>query len=165
MKIDTHFIAAVSADLADMLGDDFDPATFWDTLDGETDALDLIDRLLATMQEDEALEAAIRAQEADLKRRRDRIAARVPAKRKALAAILHATGQKKVERPRATVSLRPGVVSVRIINEADIPSQLQTVKTTTAPDKAAIKKHLEAGEAVPGAELVRGDETISVRVA
>lgn len=165
MKVDTNFIKMVADEIREMLGDDFDEQTFFDSLDGETDALDLIDRLLATMAEDEALADAIKAQEADLKRRRERIAARVPAKRKALAAILHAAGQKKVERPRATVSLRPGVLSVRIVNESDIPSQLLTVKTVTAPDKAAIKKHLEAGEEVPGAELVRGDETISVRVA
>jgi hypothetical protein len=56
-------------------------------------------------------------------------------------------------------------LSVRIDDDAAIPSQLLTVKTTTAPDKAAIKRQIEAGEHVPGAALVRGDDIVTVRVA
>ena len=46
-----------------------------------------------------------------------------------------------------------------------MPTQLCTVKTTTTPDKAAIKRQLEAGEHVPGAELARGDDTLILRSA
>ncbi|WP_165775077.1 siphovirus Gp157 family protein [Mameliella alba] len=162
-RIDTNFIAAVSADLADMLGDDFDPETFWDTLDGETDALDIADRLLSQRAEAKALTEAAKTQAAELSKRASRIAARASAFDKALFALLDATGQNKLERPAATVSRRKGSLSVHITDESAVPSQL--CKTTVAPDKTAIKAQLQAGEDVPGAELVRGDDGVTVRVA
>jgi hypothetical protein len=162
-RIDTNFIAAVSAELADMLGDDFDPETFWDSLDGETDALDIADRLLSQRAEAKALADAAKAQASELSKRASRIAARASAIDKALFTLLDATGQKKLERPAATVSRRQGSLSVQITNEVDVPTQL--CKTTVTPDKAAIKKQIEAGEIVPGAELVRGADGITVRVA
>lgn len=158
-------IEQVSAEIRGYLGDDFDAETFWDSLDGETDALDIADHVLRRMQEDAALADASKAQAEALAARAKRLANRSYAHKAALLALLKATGEKKLERPAATVSRRAGSLSVRIVNEADIPSQLLTVKTTTAPDKTAIKKQIEAGETVPGAELVRGEDTVSVRVA
>ena len=52
-----------------------------------------------------------------------------------------------------------------ITDPATIPSQLHTVKTTTTPDTAAIKRLLEAGEDVPGAHLVRGGDSLTIRSA
>ena len=158
-------VEQVSAYLTDVLGDDFDAETFWDTLDGETDVLDIADRVIASMQGDEALAAAIKDQVTTLGLRQKRLTERAKHKKKTLLMILDAAGQKKLERPAATVSRTAGRVSVQITDESEIPSQLMTVKTTTAPDKTAIKKQIEAGEEVPGAALVRGDDTVTVRVA
>lgn len=163
MRPDLHLIEIVSEHLAEMLGDDFDPVTFWDSLDGETDALDVLDYLLASMQDDTALAEASNAAAKAIALRAKRIADRAAAKKRTLGMILDATGQKKVERPRGTVSRLAGRLSVEITDEASVPSQL--CKTTVAPDKAAIKKQLDAGEDVPGARLVRGPDSISVRVA
>lgn len=162
IRPDLKLIEAVSAYLLETLGDDFDAETFWTTLDGETDAEEIIDHLLASMQDDQSLAAAIKEQTADLTARQRRISARADAKKKTLKLILDATGQKKVERPRATVFKLAGRVSVNITDEASIPSQLCVVKKS--PDKTAIKRQLDVGEAVPGAELVRGEDTVSVRV-
>jgi hypothetical protein len=160
---DLTLIAAIADELAPYR--DEDEAAFWDSLDGETDALDLLDRFLASMQDDEALVGAIREQETALRARRDRIDMRAAAKKRALGQILAAAGMKKAERPRATVSIRPGSISVRITDEDAVPSQLTREKVTRAPDKAAIKAQLEAGEDVPGCELYRGPDIITVRVA
>ena len=163
--INIGLIEQVSTQIMDMLGEDFDPETFWDSLDGETDAVDIADRIIRHMQDDAALAAAAKAQADALADRAKRLASREGAHKKALLTLLDATGQKKMERPCATVSRRAGSLSVHITNDADIPSQLCTVKTVTAPDKAAIKKQIEAGEAVPGAELVRGPDGVTVRIA
>lgn len=154
----------IAASLRDMLGDDFDEQTFLDTLDGETDAMDIADRLLDGVFDADALADAIKTQEADLKARRQRVESRSDAYRAQILTLLNAIDVKKLERPRATVSKRAGSMSVRIVDEASVPSQLCTVKTITSPDKAAIKAALEAGEAVPGCELARGDDGITVRV-
>jgi hypothetical protein len=160
---DFALIAAIADELAPYR--DEDEAAFWDSLDGETDALDLLDRFLASQREDEALVDAIRAQEAALKARRDRIDMRAAAKKRVLAQILAAAGMKKAERPLGTISIRPGSIGVKITDEDAVPTQLTREKITRAPDKAAIKAQLEAGEDVPGCELYRGPEIITVRVA
>ncbi len=161
--INLPLIEQVSEELIEALGDEFDPEAFWDTLDGETDALDIMDRLIARSQDDAALVEAIKAEVAALAKRMQRIAARVVATRGVMLTVLDATGQKKVERPRATISRRDGSLSVQITDEASVPTQL--CKTTVTPDKAAIKKQLTAGETVPGADLVRGPAGVTVRVA
>ena len=44
--------------------------------------------------------------------------------------------------------------AVAITDEAALPSEWLTVKTTTQPDKAAIKEALKAGHLIPGAHLL-----------
>lgn len=141
-----------------------DEETYADTLEGETDVMELLDREITAMQADESLAAAIKAQVADLNIRRERIEMRADAHKRNLMLVLRHAALAKAERPRATVSIRPGSVSVAITNEADIPSQLMREKITRAPDKAAIRAQIESGETVPGAELVRGEDAIAVRV-
>ena len=141
-----------------------DEETYSDTLEGETNVMDLLDGEIAAMQFDEALAEAIKAQEDALRVRRERVSMRAEAHKKNLKLILKHAVLQKAERPRATVSIRPGSLSVRIVDEAEIPSQLMREKVTRAPDKAAIKAQIEAGVEVPGAVIERGDDTVSVRV-
>jgi len=139
-----------------------DEDTFLDTLDGETDAMTILDREIEAEQADRATAAAIKARIADLNARADRLERRADAHRAAQKLVVQAIGLRKVERPLATLSLRSGGVSVQITDADAVPTQL--CKIVRSPDKAAIKSQIEAGESVPGAELVRGDETLSVRV-
>ena len=162
MYIDLPTIRRMAEEIRAALGDGHDADTFLDTLDGETDAADIADKLLADMLGAEAMGEAIRGEIADLTARRNRFDARGEAIRVQLLALLDATGEKKLERPRATISRRAGMASVQITDETAIPSQL--CKTTVAPDRAAIKAQLLAGETVPGAMIVTGKDSLSVRV-
>lgn len=162
MRLDVSIIRRWADEIRAELGEDFDPFAFIDTLDGQTDVADIADRMLADMLAAEAMGEAIRSEIADLTARRDRYDARGKAYRRQLLSLLDATGEKKIERPRATISRRAGLPSVQITDETAIPSQL--CKTVVSPDKAAIKAQLLAGEAVPGAVILIGDDAISVRV-
>jgi hypothetical protein len=92
-----------------------------------------------------------------------------------------------------SISLRPGVESLKIEYEFDIPQyfksdritmsednwervcaalpeevkqllfRVETAKVETVIDTAAVKKALKAGESVPGASLVRGDDILTIR--
>lgn len=159
----TAFVQAVAADLRDMLGEGFDEATFLDTLDGETDALDVADRLIEEMMQAEALASAAMVRSVQLRDRANRLDARSDAFKARLGDLMDAMGLRKLERPQATLSRRSGSLSVHITDEASIPTQL--CKVVRSPDKAAIRKSIEAGEPVPGAELVRGPDSLTVRVA
>lgn len=162
MQFDPQTIRRWADEIRAELGEDFDTETFMDTLDGMTDAADIADRMIADMLAAEAMGEAIRGEISDLTSRRDRYDARKDAFRRQLLSLLDATGEKKMERPRATISRRAGLPSVQITDEAAIPSQL--CKITVAPDKAAIKAQLLAGETVPGAQIVMGADGVTVRV-
>ena len=161
MRANISLVAAMAEMLAPYRDDD---EVYSDTLEGETNVMELLDGEIAAMQSDDALAEAIKAQEDALKIRRERISMRADAHKKNIKLILQHAVLQKAERPLATVSIRPGSLSVRIVEEADIPSQLMREKITRAPDKAAIKAQIEAGVEVPGAALERGEDTVSVRV-
>lgn len=162
MKINLAIIQDVALALAEYRDDE---DLFLDTLDGETDVIDIVDMLIEQAHEAEALASAIKAREQALKVRRERLEKRVEVARDGIVKVLAAADLKKLERPSATVSRRAGSVSVEIFDGLEIPTQLLTEKITYSPDKKAIKAMLEAGEVVPGARLTTGQETLTMRVA
>ena len=153
------------ADLIATTEDRDEEAGFLDTLEGETDAMEVADYLIREALKADAMAEASKALEKAQAARTKRFEDRARATRRAMLDLMDATGLKKLERPAATISRRAGSLRVEIEDGADVPSQLCTVKTTTAPDKAAIKAQIEAGVEVPGCSLVRGDDSVTVRVA
>tara|TARA_R110000851_G_scaffold29650_4_gene81456 strand:+ start:177 stop:653 length:477 start_codon:yes stop_codon:yes gene_type:complete len=156
MRIDFALLDEISEDLKDV-----EAEFFWDTLDGETDVLDVVNAILKNkfdniahinMNVDIANEYKSRAHALETK---DMVF------NKQLMKILNVTKQSKILAALATVSRRKGMESLAITDEAKIPSQLCNV--VTSPDKSAIKKLLQQGETIDGAELTRGSETISIR--
>lgn len=159
MRVDTQTLTYVAELLAEYK-DDLE--TFWDTLDGETDVMDQVGIILVAINE---TKAAAQANDELAKLYSGRKAAmmrRAEDLTLALKGIMLATGQEKIPHPTGTVSLRQGSYSVLITDEDAIPTQL--CKITKTPDKAAIKKLLDAGEHIDGAELLRGPITVSVRM-
>jgi hypothetical protein len=163
MQSNITLIEIVAAELRAYMGEDFDETAFVDTLDGETDFADIIDRLLADEAENDALADGLATHIDMAQKRLSRIKARKPGYRNAIHKVMQAAGIRKLERPLGTVSITKGREYARIVHEDDVPSQLMTVKTTQAPDKKAILAALKAGETVPGCELLRGDDSVTVR--
>jgi len=163
--MNAHFDAARIRATADsiraMLGDDEDAQAFIDTLDGETDALAILDRMIETYQQSKADGEALKARIGDLTARRARLNRRAQAAHSAIGSILDAIGERKVVRPTATVIRTPGKPSL-VYDEDMIPTQMCDMKRIV--DKDAVIAALEAGEFVPGAELVKGADSVSVRV-
>lgn len=164
MRIDLAHIRRMADVIATT--DDHDAETgFLDTLAGETPIEEIADWLIASILDDEAQIVSLEAQIETMQTRLARKKVRARGKRKVGAEMLQAAGLKRLERPRATLTRSVGRDTVQITDEASVPTQLCSVKTTTSPDKAAIKRLLEAGEDVPGAMLVRGGDTLTIRSA
>lgn len=72
--------------------------------------------------------------------------------REHLAQSMTAVGKTHVETARASVKFRRSE-AVLITNDSLIPEDWWKVRVTREPNKVEIKKHLKAGEIVPGAEL------------
>ena len=150
----------MSDNIRAMVGDDED--CFLDTLDGETDAMDVLGKLIQERQEIQANEVAVRALAKTYQERAAKLNAKADAISQTIGHLLDAIGSKKVAHPLATVSRTKARQSVLVTNPEEIPTQL--TKTKRSPDLAAIKEQLEAGEFVPGAEIKLGNPGVTVRV-
>lgn len=150
----------MSDNIRAMVGDDED--CFLDTLDGETDAMDVLGKLIQERQEIQANEAAVKNLAKTYQERAARLNAKADAISQTIGHLLDAIGSKKVAHPLATVSRTKARQSVVVTNPEEIPTQLTKVKRS--PDLAAIKEQLEAGEFVPGAEIKLGNPGVTVRV-
>lgn len=134
---------------------------FMEALDAETDVLDVTGALLEQLNEAEAAETGSRAEAEKFEARAKRMKDRQANIKRVLGSILDATGEQKIKHPLATVSRTKGMKSVQITDPASVPTQLCVV--TRTPDKQAIRKQIEAGEDVPGAELRQGEPGVAVR--
>jgi len=149
----------MSDNIRAMVGDDED--CFLDTLDGETDAMDVLGKLIQERQEIQANEVAVKALAKTYQERAAKLNAKADAISQTIGHLLDAMGSKKVAHPLATVSRTKARQSVLVTNPEEIPTQLK--KTKRSPDLAAIKEQLEAGEFVPGAEMKLGNPGVTVR--
>ena len=153
-------IRRLADSIREICGDDED--TFLDTLDGETDAVDVLAKLIQERLEVLGYEATNKELSEQYKRRADKMASKADAINQQMRHLLNAMGVKKVNHALATVSITKPRWSVEVVDEAQVPTQLKI--TTTKPDLRAIKKILDDGEPVPGCRPKTGNEGITVRI-
>lgn len=159
MLIKYDEIRRLADSIREICGDDED--TFLDTLDGETDAVDVLAKLIQERLEVLGYEATNKELAEQYKRRADKMASKADAINQQMKHLLNAMGVKKVNHALATVSITKPRWSVEVVDEAQVPTQLKI--TTSKPDLRAIKKILDDGEPVPGCRPKVGYEGITVR--
>ena len=102
MYIKFEDIREMSDQIRLLTGDDQD--TFLDTLDGETDAMDILGKLIQERTEAAAYEVAMKDLAATYSTRAKRMNARQNAISVTIGQLLDAMGETKVKHPMATVS-------------------------------------------------------------
>jgi hypothetical protein len=132
-----------------------------DVIEGSTDAFEIMERLVIERREALANSEAMDKLAEDYAQISDRWTMRAENRRKLMGLVLDATGLRKMQTPAGTVSVSPGRVSLKLADDFTPPQGYSRVKVEA--DKAAIKKALETGETMPGAELVTGNPIINVR--
>jgi hypothetical protein len=165
MSLDVRFVEQARRDLTALLAAhpelEQDDVLRLDMIEGETNALDLIDLLIAAEREALSLEEAVRTLQERLAIRQARFANRRGALRKFLMQLMEAAGLKKVERPAATVSIAAGRQKVVITNEQLLPDQYVRVKRE--PDKEALRRSLMLlEEDIPGATLSNAEPVLRI---
>ena len=132
--------------------DEIDDQAFADTLE----AIGTDDKIDAYCQIIREYEAEITARKSEIERLRvanDRAEKAIDRMKSALDGFMTASGQSKAKTALFSVSYR-SAKSVHITDESRIPERFLTVKTTTAPNKAEIKRFISDGGTVEGAEIV-----------
>lgn len=134
-----------------------------DTLDGETDLKEVVSRILQAAGEVSAHVDGLNRYIEQVEQRRDRKKASVSAMRSLVLRLMATAKLDKLPLAEGTVSVRPGSKSVSITDLDAIPQGYFRVVTEKRPDKEAIRKSIEAGEFIPGAAIVVGENTLTVR--
>ena len=144
---------------------DADEETLLDTLEGETDLVELIVAVLESAEADLAMNRSIAERIAELNERAARFEKRAETKRKVVQMAMERSGRKKIEAAAFTVSLKALPQSVIILAAEKIPEayMAQPEPPPKRPDRRAILEALKAGTAVEGCTLSNGGQTIGVR--
>lgn len=132
-----------------------------DMIDGETDFLRIMEKLVEYVRDAETLAEAIKARKADMADRQKRYEAKGDAGRKAILSLMSAADQVKVTLPEATISLIKPRDAVNVIDAEQLPQGFY--RTERKPLSKELLAALKSGETIPGAELVTGDPSVSVR--
>lgn len=132
-----------------------------DTIEGETSLHEILEKALSARQEADMMVSAIKEREAALEARRKRYEAQSAAYKALMLSLMQYAAQDKVPLVTATLSISKGRTSVEVENEDELPQG--TYSTKRVPDKAAIKRMIDAGETIPGASLKTSDDGLTIR--
>jgi hypothetical protein len=161
----THLfdLAAEARALRERLTDlELDDQTIADTLEGETGELTTrATNIVAVAMELDASAAAIKEAEQRMAARRKAIEHRAERLRAFVRDAMSLASIKEIRCPYFVARLAENPPSVVVDRDDQVPAEFLRTKTTTEPDRVAIKAALQAGQDVPGARLVR---TIGLRV-
>lgn len=161
-------ISAQYLELANKLADgDFDLATIEDTIEAsgivdefknKAQALEFVAR--GATAHHSAIDAEI-ARLTALRARRDGVAAGV---RKYLLDNMQRTGITKIECELFLISIQNNPVAVEVFDPLSLPAEFMRTPEpkppVAAPDKAAIKAALQAGQEIPGCKLTQSDRLV-----
>lgn len=155
VKAEINRLLTVHPDIAE------DVELLADSIEGETGLYEILEKALSARQEADMMVSAIKEREAALEARRKRYEAQSAAYKALMLSLMQYASQDKVTLVAATLSISKGRTSVEVENEDDLPQG--TYSTKRVPDKAAIKRMIEAGETIPGASLKTSDDGLTIR--
>lgn len=132
-----------------------------DMLEAETSLPALASKIVRVRGERLAFAEGLNGFIKDLTQRRDRLSRGADGLKGLLLKLMATAKLPTLALPEATVSVTPGRSTVSIVDVEELPQG--TFTTIRQPDKAAIKAMIDAGEEVPGAALVTGENVLTVR--
>ena len=150
--------------LSDQLKTDYanlDDETLADTLEGLSDLPAMIEEIIRSALEDEAMIAGLKTRADAMAARLARLRERQQKKRQLAATALGAAGLSRLKAEDFTVSLSEGAIRLEISDESKIPLHY-LVPQPPKLDRAGISHALKQGIAMKGAALVQGQPYITV---
>ena len=150
------------ANFKDILGDD--EQAIADTVEGETDLVEAIQRGVTRLSEVEAMITGLSSRMEKLKARCDRLSKQAEHLRTSIQTAMEVSGRKTVETELATLSRSRTPPKVVVTKEEDIPATYW-VRGEPRLDKKALLAALKAlpqNQKIPGAELSNGGETLTI---
>jgi len=140
-----------------------DEQTLADTVEGLTDLHEIIAAIIRSALADEALATGLKSRIADMQERLDRLQDRASKRRQVAKDVMIDLDIKKITAPDFSVSIRAGLHSLMVIDEAAVPS-IYWQPSAPRLKRQELLSELKDGAAIEGVALSNPEPVLSVRV-
>ncbi|MGB2594151.1 MAG: siphovirus Gp157 family protein [Pseudolabrys sp.] len=140
-----------------------DEQTLANTVEGLTDLHEIITAIIRSARADEALATGLKGRIAEMQERLDRLQDRASKRRQIAKDVMVELDLKKITAPDFSVSIRPGLPSLMIINEAAVPS-IYWQPSAPRLKRQELLTELKDGAEIGGVTLSNPEPVLSVRV-
>ena len=140
-----------------------DEQTLADTVEGLTDLHEIITAIIRSVLTDEALATGLKSRIADMQERLDRLQDRASKRRQVAKDVMIDLDIKKITAPDFSVSIRAGLPSLMVIDEAAVPS-IYWQPSAPRLKRQELLSELKDGAAIEGVALSNPEPVLSVRV-
>jgi hypothetical protein len=139
-----------------------DEQTLADTVEGLTDLHEILAAIIRAALADEALANGLKGRIAEMVDRRERLQDRAVKRRQIARETMTELDLKKITAPDFTASLRLGMASLVVLDEASIPSIYWEPRDPKL-DRATLTAKLKQGTEIAGVTLSNPEPALSVR--
>lgn len=133
-----------------------------DTMEGETDFVELVAAAVEGEAEAKAAAEAVKSRIAELTERKNRWERKAEAEREFALRVMDAAGVQKLTLPEATISIRAQAPSL-IISDEQAAISAGFHKSKIELDRAALKSALQGGAQFPFALMSNGGSGLTIR--
>ena len=139
-----------------------DEQTLADTVEGLTDLHEIVTAIIRSALADEALATGLKSRIAEMQGRLDRLQDRASKRRQIAKDVMVELDLKKITAPDFTVSIRPGMPYLQVLDEAAVPS---VYWQPVAPrlNRQGLLSELKEGADIRGVALSNPEPVLSVR--
>ncbi|MFZ0624051.1 MAG: siphovirus Gp157 family protein [Pseudolabrys sp.] len=139
-----------------------DEQTLADTVEGLTDLHEIIAAIVRSALADEALAIGLKSRIAEMQERLDRLQERASKRRQIAKDVMVELDLKKITAPDFTVSIRPGMPALLVLDEAAVPS-IYWQPSEPRLNRQKLSNELKTGAEIAGATLSNPEPVLSVR--
>jgi hypothetical protein len=139
-----------------------DEQTLTDTVEGLTDLHEIIAAIVRAALADEALATGLKGRIAEMQDRHDRLQDCAVKRRQIAKDVMVELDLKKITAPDFTVSVRPGMPSLLVLNEAVVPSIYWEPREPRL-NRQELLNELKEGAKIEGVALSNPEPVLSVR--
>src|SRR5262245_21020238 len=139
-----------------------DEQTLADTVEGLTNLPEIVTAIIRSALSDEALATGLKGRIADMQERLDRLQDRASKRRQIAKDVMVELEITKITAPDFTVSVRPGLPALMVIDEAAVPS-IYWEPVAPKLKRQELLSELKQGAEIEGVVLSNPDPVLSVR--
>ena len=139
-----------------------DEQTLADTVEGLTDLHEIVTAIIRSALADEALATGLKGRIADMQERLDRLQDRASKRRQIAKDVMVELDLKKITAPDFTVTIRPGMPALLVLDEAAVPS-IYWQPSAPRLNRQGLLSELKEGADIKGVALSNPEPVLSVR--